>query len=104
MQRNDGNNYIRPSTVLDGMPDVKEEGFRRPTTLEVAQYFKITSEATVHTWWHRREKIFGDRTIPSAYPPKWLALEKTPVEHFMAARKNNRIVTVHWFRRMSLQI
>jgi hypothetical protein len=38
------------------------------------------------------------------YPPKWPALEKTLVEHFTAARAENKIVTVHWFRRMSQQI
>jgi hypothetical protein len=40
----------------------------------------------------------------SPCPPKWPALEKTLVEHFTAARAENKIVTVHWFRRMSQQI
>jgi hypothetical protein len=51
-----------------------------------------------------KDKIFGDKSVFTPYPPKWLALEKTLVEHFTAARAENKIVTIHWFRRMSQQI
>jgi hypothetical protein len=104
MRTNDINDYMRPSRVLDGMPDIEEEGFRRPTTLEAAQYFQIANEATIRGWWIKREKIFGNRSIFSTYLPKWPALKKTLVEHFTAARTENKIVTVHWFRRMAQQI
>jgi hypothetical protein len=39
MQTNDKNEYLRPSRVLKGMPEIKEEGFRRPIIREAAQYF-----------------------------------------------------------------
>jgi hypothetical protein len=104
MRTNDINDYMRPSRVLDGMPNIEKEGFRRLIILEAAQYFQIANEATIRGWWIKREKIFGNRSIFSTYPPKWPALEKTLVEHFTAARTENKIVTVHWFRRMAQQI
>jgi histidinol phosphatase-like PHP family hydrolase len=51
-----------------------------------------------------RKKIFGDLNITKSYPLKWPALEDKLVKHFEAARKKNKIVTVHWFRRISQQI
>jgi hypothetical protein len=63
MRTNDINNYMRPSRVRDGMPDIKEEGFRRPTILEAAQYFQMANEATIRGWWIKREKIFGNRSV-----------------------------------------
>jgi hypothetical protein len=86
------------------MPDVEEEGDNRPTLLEATEYFRIARESTIHTWWKNRDKIFGKRSVFSAYPPKWPALEKTLVEHFIAARRENKIVTVHWFRRIAQKI
>jgi hypothetical protein len=44
------------------------------------------------------------RSIFSTHPPKWPALEKTLVKHFTVARTENKIVTVHWSRRMAQQI
>jgi hypothetical protein len=104
MQTNDKNEYLRPSRVLKGMPEIKEEDFRRPTIREAAQYFRITGHVTIYNWWAQKNKIFGDKSIFTPYPPKWPALEKTLVEHFTAARAENKIVTIHWFRRMSQQI
>jgi hypothetical protein len=86
------------------MPDVKEEGFKRSTRRETAQYFRITNHSTIFEWWTQRDKIFGNKSVFTPCPPKWPALEKTLVEHFTAARAKNKIVTVYWFRCMSQQI
>jgi hypothetical protein len=50
MRTNDVNGYLRPSRVLKGMPEVEEEGYRRPTLLEATEYFRITRESTIHAW------------------------------------------------------
>jgi hypothetical protein len=68
---------------LATLPDV-EEGYRRPTAAEAAQYFNIASERTVRTWWENRKKIFGDVNITKSYPLKWPALEDELVKHFEA--------------------
>jgi hypothetical protein len=51
MQTNDENEYLRPSRVLKGMPEIKEDGFRRPAIREAAQYFRITGHVTIYNWW-----------------------------------------------------
>jgi hypothetical protein len=101
--RNGIDGFDRPSRVLSGMPDVEEEGFRRPTTVEASDYFLIRNRSTIRDWWLQRDKIFGG-PIPKPYPSKWPVLEKGLMKHFKAARDNNKIVTVHWFRRVSQQI
>jgi hypothetical protein len=85
---------------LATLPD-PEEGYRRPTAAEAARYFNIASENTVRSWWREREKIFGKVSITKSYPLKWPALENELVKRFEAARKRNKIVTIHWFRRIS---
>jgi hypothetical protein len=104
MRTNDVNEYLRPSRILKGMPDFEEEVYRRPKLLEATEYFRIARESTIHTWWKNRHKIFGKRSVFSACSPKWPALEKTLVEHFIAAKRENKIVTVHWFWRMAQKI
>jgi hypothetical protein len=104
MQVNYTGKYIRPSRVLKGMPDVKKEDFRRPTIHETTQYFRIANQSTLYEWLTQKDKIFGNKSVFTPCPRKWPALEKTLVEHFTAARAENKIVTVHWFRRMSQQI
>jgi hypothetical protein len=89
--------------VLAGLEDAIDDGFRRPTTKEAAAYFKIASERTVREWWKQRDKIFGGQ-IPRFVTPKWPALEQELVARFTAARNDNKIVTIHWFRRVSQQI
>jgi hypothetical protein len=89
---------------LDGLPEVEEKGYRRPTAAEAAQYFNITRKTTVQAWWTKREKISGDINVTKSYPLKWPALENELVKHFEVARKKNKIVTVHWFRRIYQQI
>jgi hypothetical protein len=83
---------------------VEEKGYRRPTAIEAAQYFNIKSDSTVCTWWAQRKEIFGGVSIAKSYPLNWPALEHTLVKHFEAARARNKIVTIHWFRRISQQI
>jgi hypothetical protein len=95
MQVNYTGKYLRPSRVSKGMADVKEEVFRRPTTRETAQDFRITNHSTIFEWWTQRDKIFGNKSVVTSCLPKWPALEKTLVEHFTAARAENKIVTVH---------
>jgi hypothetical protein len=90
--------YYKPRR-LAVLPDVKETGYRRPTAAEAARYFNVTRDTTIHTWWSKREKIFGNIKITKSYPLKWPALEKELVKHFNAAREKNKTVTVHWFRR-----
>jgi hypothetical protein len=94
---------LKPSRVLAGLEPVTEEGFRRPTTAEAKDYFLIASDKTIRNWWRKREKIFGG-DIPAAYPPRWPRLEKKLVKQFTAAKKSKKIVTIHWFRRVSKQI
>jgi hypothetical protein len=95
--------YHKPRR-LAGLPDVEETGYRRPTAAEAAPYFNVTRDTTIHTWWSKREKIFGNIKITKSYPLKWPALEKELVKHFNAAKEKKKIVTMHWFRRMSQQI
>jgi hypothetical protein len=51
MRTNDNSEYLRPSRVLHGMPEVEEKGYRRPTTQEAAQYFRVTSPVSIRNWW-----------------------------------------------------
>jgi hypothetical protein len=88
--------FEQPSRVLLGMEDVKEEGFRRPTTLKAKDYFLIKNVSTKRQWWAQRDKIFGG-PVPKPYPSKWPALEKELVKQFQAARDGHKIVTVHCF-------
>jgi hypothetical protein len=85
------------------MENVKEEDFRRPTGAEARDYFLIRNVSTIQTWWAKRDKTFGG-PMPKPYTPKWPALEKELMKQFRTVRDNNRIVTVHWFRRVSHQI
>jgi hypothetical protein len=41
---------------------------------------------------------------PKSYSMKWPALENKLVKQFQAVREKNKIVTIHWFRRISQQI
>jgi hypothetical protein len=104
MSQNDVNEYLRPTRVLKGMKSVEEEGYRRPTAAEAAAYFKITSKSTIYNWWDARDKIFPNGDIPTAYPPKWPGIEEELVKQFQAARKENKIVKIHWFQRMAQKL
>jgi hypothetical protein len=95
MQMNYTGKYLRSSRLSKGIPNVKKEGFKRSTTRETAQYFRITHHSTISNWWTQRDKIFGDKSVFTPCPPKWPALEKTLVEHFTTARAENKIVTIH---------
>jgi hypothetical protein len=98
------NNYRTPNKMLASLPEVKEEGYRRPTTEEAAEYFNITNPSSVRTWWATRATIFGKVNFTKNYLLKWPALEKELVKQFQAARASNKIVTIHWFGRISHQI
>jgi hypothetical protein len=95
--------FTNSSRILSGLEDSVEDGFRRPTSKEAAVYFQIASEKTVRKWWESRDRIFGSK-IPRSVVPKWPALEEELIKRFTAARNENKIVTVHWFRRVSQQI
>jgi hypothetical protein len=103
LSKNGIDGYEQPSRVLSGMDNVKEEGFRRPTAAEARDYFLIRNASTIQTWWAKRDKIFAG-PMPKPYSLKWPALEKELMKQSGTARDNNRIVTVHWFRRVSHQI
>jgi hypothetical protein len=100
LSRNGIDGFEQPSRVLSIMPAVEEEGFRRPTTLEARDYFLIKNHSIIREWWAKRDKIFGG-PIPKPYPSKWPALETELMKQFKAARGGNKIVTIHWFRRVS---
>jgi hypothetical protein len=100
---NDINSYDKQTRVLEDMPEVLEEGYRRPTTAKAQNYFHIGDNSIIRRWWEAREKIFSS-DVPMAYPPKWPALKRELVRQFTTARNNNKIVTIHWFRRVSRQI
>jgi hypothetical protein len=42
--------------------------------------------------------------MPKFMPPKWPRLEEELLKRFKAARKSNKIVTIHWFRRSVQQL
>jgi hypothetical protein len=98
------NNYRAPNRVLAGLPEVEEKGYRRLTIEEAAEYFNITNPSSVGTWWATRAIIFGKVNFTKNYPLKWPALEKELIKQFQAARASNKIVIIHWFRRISQQI
>jgi hypothetical protein len=95
--------YDKQTRVLENTPKVLEKNYRRPTIAEAQNYFLIGDDSIIRRWWETKEKILvGD--IFMAYPPKWPVLEKELVQQFTAARNNNKIITIHWFRRILRQI
>jgi hypothetical protein len=96
-------NYDKQTRVLEDMPEVLEEGYKRPTTAEAQNYFLIGDDFIIRRWWGAKKKIFGG-DVPMAYSPKWPALKRELVQQFTVARNNNKIVTIHWFRRIFRQI
>jgi hypothetical protein len=42
--------------------------------------------------------------MPKSMPPKWPRLEEELLKRFIAARGSNKIVIVHWFRRMAQEL
>jgi hypothetical protein len=91
-----------PTKVLSGFENPQEDGFRRPTAAEAAAYFKINNTNVIYDWWKNKEKILGG-AMPKAMPPKWPRLEEELLKRFKAARDSNKIVIIHWFRRMAPQ-
>jgi hypothetical protein len=75
-------------------------GYRMPTYSEAADYFRIKSFSTVRHWWKIREKLLKSYTLKK-HAPKWPQLEKELMRLFTVARKRNKIITIHWFQRMS---
>jgi hypothetical protein len=95
-----GNKVGRP---LSDEPPIEEPGYRRPTLLEAADYFRIKSRLTVGNWWRQKDELLKGYK-PKKHTPRWPHLEKELVRLFTIARERNKIVTVHWFRRTAAEV
>jgi hypothetical protein len=42
--------------------------------------------------------------MPKSMSPKWPRLEEGLLKHFKATRESNKIITIHWFRRIAQQL
>ncbi|KAI2466459.1 DDE superfamily endonuclease-domain-containing protein [Annulohypoxylon bovei var. microspora] len=75
-----------------------ETGFRRPTFVEAAAFFKIPS-STVRLWWHRRDDILeGDYNKNGLIHPSWPDLEDKLYIAFLERRSQNKAATRAWFK------
>lgn len=79
-----------------------QDGFRPPTLFEASQFFKIP-EATIRTWWKKRDQLVR-KEDQRRYHPRWPELEDKLYTCFLTRRTENRIVSIGWFRRESKRL
>lgn len=102
--------FLQNYWLLDDMPrkggrqrsnnfTIDKPGYRLPTFLEAAKFFKIPV-TTIQAWWKQRDLTVTKQT-GHRYSPWWPDLEAELYEAFLTRRKRNEAVTTAWFRRES---
>ncbi|KAI1102571.1 hypothetical protein F4804DRAFT_312677 [Jackrogersella minutella] len=97
--------FARPNREIEADEfEPLEPGFRRPSFVEAAAFFKLNN-MTVGTWWHRRHDILeGNYNKNNIIKPEWPELEERLYVAFLDRRSQHKAATRAWFKVNSTRI